>query len=48
MFIQTPFATVNDRHELCVDGVSVMDLSKKYGTPYILCQRDIYVHNLPY
>ena len=42
MFIQTPFATVNDRHELCVDGVSVMDLSKKYGTPlYIMSEGHI-------
>ena len=42
MFIQTPFATVNDHHELCVDGVSVMDLSKKYGTPlYIMSEGHI-------
>lgn len=42
MFIQTPFATVNDRHELCVDGVSVVDLKEKYGTPlYIMSEGHI-------
>lgn len=42
MFIQTNYASVNEQHELCVDGVSVMDLKKKYGTPlYIMSEGHI-------
>lgn len=42
MFIQTKYATVNSKHELCVDGVSTIDLKKKYGTPlYIMSEGHI-------
>ena len=42
MFIQTPFATVNENHELCVDGVSTRYLKEKYGTPlYIMSEGHI-------
>jgi len=42
MFIQTDKASVNNRHELTVDGVSVIDLKKKYGTPlYIMSEGHI-------
>ena len=39
MFLQTKDATVNDNHELLVDGVSTIELKKKYGTPlYIMSE----------
>lgn len=42
MFIQTKYATVNARHELCIDDVSVMTLKEKYGTPlYIMSEGHI-------
>lgn len=42
MFIQTDKAAVNERHELTIDGVSVVDLKKKYGTPlYIMSEGHI-------
>ena len=42
MFMQTAFATVNENHELCVDGVSTRYLKKKYGTPlYIMSEGHI-------
>lgn len=42
MFIQTPQASVNERHELTIDGVSVVDLKQKYGTPlYIMSEGHI-------
>jgi len=42
MFIQTKYASINAQHELCVDGVSVVDLKAKYGTPlYIMSEGHI-------
>ena len=42
MFMQTAFATVNENHELCVDGVSTRYLKEKYGTPlYIMSEGHI-------
>lgn len=42
MFIQTKQAGVNDKHELTLDGVSLVDLKKKYGTPlYVMSEGHI-------
>ena len=39
MFIQTPFATVDENHMLCIDHVSCQSLKEKYGTPlYIMSE----------
>ncbi len=38
-FLQTPFAGVNEKGELTIDGISVMALKEKYGTPlYIMSE----------
>ena len=42
MFLQTSQASVNDQHELTLDGVSLVKLKEKYGTPlYIMSEGHI-------